>query len=227
MCKWCRRILENSDFTSQSSSQWNLGLYLGVCVCPLAWGKILGVFTSSEGARPVYTGNNEASKKVNVKVNVKIRHLYSTSSEVLHFWSAQHGSHNFLHCKYTMPPLPRSSPGGATTEWTVITPADAWSLLLIYRPREDERLSWPCWLTYSRRFTHQLQVRCRPVKVRRSETDVLSHSTNWVASRWVPLMAAIDMLLMKLTGLLNAAAACDAGAIDDWESCSSTHCNSL
>jgi len=28
-------------------------------------------------------------------------------------------------------------------------------------------------------------------------------------------MAAIDMLLMKLTGLLNAAAACDAGAIDD------------
>jgi len=22
------------------------------------------------------------------------------------------------------------------------------------RPREDERLSWPCWLTYSGRFTH-------------------------------------------------------------------------
>ena len=29
-----------------------------------------------------------------------------------------------------------------------------WSLLLINRPREDERLSWPCWLTYSGRFTH-------------------------------------------------------------------------
>ena len=28
-----------------------------------------------------------------------------------------------------------------------------WSLLLIYRPREDKRLSWPCWLTYSGRFT--------------------------------------------------------------------------
>jgi len=27
-------------------------------------------------------------------------------------------------------------------------------LLLINRPRENERLSWPCWLTYSRRFTH-------------------------------------------------------------------------
>ena len=29
-----------------------------------------------------------------------------------------------------------------------------WSLLLISRPCEDERLSWPCWLTYIGRFTH-------------------------------------------------------------------------
>jgi len=29
-----------------------------------------------------------------------------------------------------------------------------WSLLLTNRPREDERLSWHCWLTYSGRFTH-------------------------------------------------------------------------
>jgi len=28
------------------------------------------------------------------------------------------------------------------------------SSLLIYRPREDERLSWAGWLTYSGRFTH-------------------------------------------------------------------------
>ena len=28
------------------------------------------------------------------------------------------------------------------------------SLLLIYRPRRDERLSWPGWLTQSGRFTH-------------------------------------------------------------------------
>ena len=28
------------------------------------------------------------------------------------------------------------------------------SSLLIYRPREDERLSWPSWLTYSGRLTH-------------------------------------------------------------------------
>ena len=28
------------------------------------------------------------------------------------------------------------------------------SLLLIYRPRRDERLSWPSWLTYSGWLTH-------------------------------------------------------------------------
>ena len=28
------------------------------------------------------------------------------------------------------------------------------SSLLIYRPRKDERLSWPSWLTYSGWFTH-------------------------------------------------------------------------
>jgi len=28
------------------------------------------------------------------------------------------------------------------------------SPLLIYRAREDERLSWPCWWTYSGRLTH-------------------------------------------------------------------------
>jgi len=61
---------------------------------------------------------------IHVRVKVKVCHLYSASSELLHFWSAQHGSRSFLHCKYTMPPLPRSSPGGATTEWTVIAPAD-------------------------------------------------------------------------------------------------------
>ena len=47
---------------------------------------------------------------------VKVCYLYSASSEMLHFWIVQHWSHSFLHCKYTMPPLPRSSPEGATTE---------------------------------------------------------------------------------------------------------------
>ena len=47
-------------------------------------------------------------------------------------------------------PLPcERSPDGAT--WT----ADIWfSSLLIYRPRKDERLSWPSWLTYNGRYTY-------------------------------------------------------------------------
>jgi len=36
---------------------------------------------------------------------------------------------------------------------TVVTTSSC-SLLLIYRPRKDERLSWPSWLTYSGQFTH-------------------------------------------------------------------------
>jgi len=36
---------------------------------------------------------------------------------------------------------------------TVVTTSSC-SLLLIYQPRQDERLSWPSWLTYSGQFTH-------------------------------------------------------------------------
>jgi len=36
---------------------------------------------------------------------------------------------------------------------TVVTTSSC-GLLIIYRPRKDERLSWPSWLTYSGRFTH-------------------------------------------------------------------------
>jgi len=36
---------------------------------------------------------------------------------------------------------------------TVVTTSSC-GLLLIYRPRKDERLSWSSWLTYSGRFTH-------------------------------------------------------------------------
>ena len=53
------------------------------------------------------------------------------------------------------------------------------NLLLIYRPQQNEWLSWPCWLTYSRWFTPtRSPVNCtswrRPGKVRRSQTDVLT-----------------------------------------------------
>ena len=49
-------------------------------------------------------------------------------------------------------PLPRKrSPDSATTDWW---PTSNCSLLLIYQPQKYERLSWPSWMTYSRRFTH-------------------------------------------------------------------------
>ena len=52
-------------------------------------------------------------------------------------------------------------------------------LLLIYRPRRDGRLSWPSWLTYSGRLTHEVVtrqpwIRRRSGKVRQLQTDVLT-----------------------------------------------------
>jgi len=54
-----------------------------------------------------------------------------------------------------------------------------------YRPRKDERLSWPSWLTCSGRLAHisghpSAAVRAQEGKVRRPETDVLPlcHATN-------------------------------------------------
>jgi len=37
---------------------------------------------------------------------------------------------------------------------TVVTTWCSCTLLLIYQPKKDERLSWPSWLTYSKWFTH-------------------------------------------------------------------------
>jgi len=58
------------------------------------------------------------------------------------------------------------------------------SLLLIYRPRKDERLSRPGWLTYSGRFTHMSPVSYRSSagqvsKVRRSKTNVLPKARSY------------------------------------------------
>ena len=57
-------------------------------------------------------------------------------------------------CHYFLPGLqlpPLLSPDGATCKRQHTSDS---SLLLIYRPRKDERLSWPSWLTCSGRFTH-------------------------------------------------------------------------
>ena len=56
------------------------------------------------------------------------------------------------------------------------------ALLLIYRPRKDERLSWLAYGLPTLVVTHQLQVEHRTGKVCQSETDVLPlcHATNQV-----------------------------------------------
>ena len=66
-----------------------------------------------------------------------------------------------------------------------------WSLLLIHRPREDERLSWPCWLTYSGRLAHingypsaagPVQTsESSPIRDRRSTTE--PPNPNWYRRR--------------------------------------------
>jgi len=52
------------------------------------------------------------------------------------------------------PPPQSTTPGLHPVSIHQVTPPD-YSLLLIYRPRKDERLSWPSWLTCSGRFTHR------------------------------------------------------------------------
>jgi len=61
-----------------------------------------------------------------------------------------------------------------------LTEVSSYSLLFIYRPGRDERLSWPGWLTYSGRFTHISGHPSSTGKVRWPETDVLllSHAAN-------------------------------------------------
>jgi len=69
------------------------------------------------------------------------------------------------------------------------------ALLLIYRPRKDERLSWPSWLTCSERFTHivvtrRLQAERRmvssPAKDRRSANCATRLTYMWKHSEGEP-----------------------------------------
>ena len=86
--------------------------------------------------------------------------------------------HTVLPATNTMPALPRKrSPDGATQSPFAVASSNC-SLLLIYRPRKDERLSWPCWLTCSGQFTNvvvirRLQAERRTGSVRRPKTGVL------------------------------------------------------
>ena len=52
------------------------------------------------------------------------------------------------------------------------------SSLLIYRPRKDERLSWPSWLTCSGRFTHITGHSSDAGRAQDRETSTAKHRTD-------------------------------------------------
>ena len=54
-----------------------------------------------------------------------------------------------------------------------------WSLLLIYRPHEDARLSWPCRLTYSGQFTQINSYPSAAGPVQTSESSPVRDCTKW------------------------------------------------
>ena len=90
-----------------------------------------------------------------------MRHLYSAflrpkQSRIATEWHVLTGSHSFY-----LPPtrpswlyslLRKHSPDGTTQTRRHTFNIAYYS---IYRPRKDESLSWPSWLTYSGRFTHK------------------------------------------------------------------------
>jgi len=109
-------------------------------------------------------------------------------------------------------PLPcERSLDGAT--WT----ADIWfSSLLIYRPRKDEKLRWPSWLTYSGRYTHisghtsatdWAEAReSSPVRDRRSNHWATQPTNRWCSppatNKWATCHKKIIILLLLLLLLL-------------------------
>jgi len=78
-----------------------------------------------------------------IKVKLKVRgFIYSAlDDKYLVLKALRHGSHS-LTCKQHVRVHQMAPPR------TVVTTPSC-SLLLIYRPRKDERLSWLSWLTYS------------------------------------------------------------------------------
>ena len=88
------------------------------------------------------------------KVKVKVTWIYTAPSRETSK-ALRHGSHSFT-CKqhHAWLYLVIRSPDGTRRYHWLWSQTSNCSLLLIYRFRKDERLSWPGWLTYSGRFTH-------------------------------------------------------------------------
>jgi len=80
-------------------------------------------------------------------------HLYSAFIVATTLKALRRGSHSFTfkqhHACLSFVCVHQMSPPQQLRQQT-----SNCSSLLIYRPRKDERLSWPSWLTYSGWFTH-------------------------------------------------------------------------
>jgi len=82
---------------------------------------------------------------------------------------------------------------------TVVTTASC-SLILIYRPRMDERLSWPSWLTYSGRFTH---ISGHPSAIGRAQDRESSPVKRPTFYRWATEPTIEAQLLLTVTVILT------------------------
>jgi len=74
---------------------------------------------------------------------------------------------------------------------TVVTTASC-SLLLINRPRKDERLSWRSWLTYSGRFTHISRHSSAVGRAQDSESSPVKDQRSTAETRNQPKMCDDD-----------------------------------
>jgi len=95
----------------------------------------------------ITTGTPEGQKKHAVKVKVKVTWIYMAPSRETSK-ALRHGSHSFT-CKLHHACLYRVSVHQMALPLTCDNVR-----LAAYYSSKDERLSWPNWLTYSRRFTH-------------------------------------------------------------------------
>jgi len=110
-------------------------------------------------------------------LKVKVVDLYSASSWEPRLLRRSGVDHTVLPANNTTPAFNRSSPGGATTEWTVTAPADVAYYSLINHVRMKGwvgLVGWPTADIWPTKWSSvQLAVRRRTWKVRRSETSVL------------------------------------------------------
>jgi len=73
-----------------------------------------------------------------------------------------------------------------------------WSLLLINWPRDDERLSWPCWLTYSGRFTYINGCPSAAGQVQTSESSPVRDRRSTTESPNLMMMMMLQIIIMMI-----------------------------